>query len=200
MGVRDIESSVRTGGGRCRGAAVAGSGNEGFSGDGGPATSAELRRPEGVSAGPDGTLYIADTHNHRIRRVGVDGTITTVAGTGVEGFSGDGGPAAKAELRFPSAVAVAPDGTLYITDGGNYRVRRIGPDRTITTVAGTGEAGCSADRRPSDTNQARPQGDRCRPRWDPLHRRRLRPRPDRHSLDRHGCRIASRGRGASPGE
>ena len=137
---------------------VAGTGHPGFSGDGGPATSAQLGKPEGVAVAPDGTVYIADTNNHRVRRIGLDGTITTLAGTGAEGFSGDGGPATKAELRFPSSVTGGPDGSLYITDGGNYCVRRIARDHTITTVAGTGEKGCSDESGPATQTKLVPRG------------------------------------------
>jgi sugar lactone lactonase YvrE len=118
---------------------VAGIGTFGFSGDGGPATSAQLARPFDVTHGPDGSLYIADTFNHRIRRVGPDKIITTVAGTGTAGFSGDGGPATAAKLNLPIAVALGPDGSLYITDRMNHRIRRVRSDGIITTVAGRGE-------------------------------------------------------------
>ena len=116
----------------------AGTGEEGDGGDGGPATEAQFRGPTCIAAAPDGTLYIADFFNNRIRRVGTDGIITTVAGNGNEGFSGDGGPAAQAELHWPGGVAVGPDGALFIADTYNCRVRRVGTDGIITTVAGTG--------------------------------------------------------------
>ncbi|MGQ0595104.1 MAG: NHL domain-containing protein, partial [Gammaproteobacteria bacterium] len=116
---------------------VAGSG-PGFAGDGGPATAARFDSPRGVAVAPDGSFYIADSFNHRIRRVGPDGVITTVAGIGVGGggFAGDGGPATTARLFTPSGVAVAADGSLYIADYVNDRIRRVGPDGVITTVAG----------------------------------------------------------------
>lgn len=120
--------------------AVAGvRGARGFSGDCGPATSARLNLPTDVAVATDGSLYIADAFNHRIRRVGPDGLITTIAGNGVSGFSGDGGPATSASLSFPGGVAVAPDGSVYIADGGNDRVRRVGSDGLITTFAGNAE-------------------------------------------------------------
>ncbi|MFN2298493.1 MAG: hypothetical protein ACK2UB_06580, partial [Anaerolineales bacterium] len=132
---------------------VAGKGSStelgGFSGDGGPATQAELRGPRGVAVGPDGSLYIADTNNSRIRRVGPDGIISTLAGTGIPGGEGDGGPAAQARLYSPSDVAVGPDGSLYIADTYNSRVRRVGPDGIIVTVAGTGIAGFGGDGGPA---------------------------------------------------
>ena len=115
---------------------VAGDGTQGFSGDGGPATSARLYDPSDVAVGPDGSLYIADKDNNRIRRVLPDGTIITVAGNGSSGFGGDGGPAVSANLNYPQGVAVAPDGTLFIADRNNYCVRRVGPDGIITTYAG----------------------------------------------------------------
>jgi RHS repeat-associated protein len=125
------------------------SGNGGFAGDGGPATQARLNSPRDVALGADGSLYIADADNGRIRRVGPGGDIVTVAGSGASGFAGDGGPATQAQLRGPSGVAVAPDGTLYIADRLNYRVRRVTPDGVITTVAGTGVAGFSGDGGPA---------------------------------------------------
>ncbi|MCP5197341.1 MAG: hypothetical protein H6974_11225 [Gammaproteobacteria bacterium] len=128
---------------------VAGNGALGFSGDGGPATQAGLYYPDDVAVGPDGSLYIADTYHHRIRRVGPDGIITTVAGNGASGFSGDGGPATQASLHGPAGIAVAPDGSLYIADSGNRRVRWVRPDGTITTVAGSGQNGYDDDGRPA---------------------------------------------------
>jgi RHS repeat-associated protein len=124
---------------------VAGTGNPGYSGDGGQATLATLRTPSGVAIAPDGSYYIVDQGNSCIRRVGPEGIITTVAGIGVNGFSGDGGPATQAALSGPTTIAVAPDGSLYIADPGNRRIRRVGPDGIITTVAGTGLGGSSGD-------------------------------------------------------
>ncbi|WP_295433562.1 PKD domain-containing protein [uncultured Thiodictyon sp.] len=128
---------------------VAGNGQAGFSGDGGPATAASLYGPQGVEIGPDGSLLIADTYNYRVRRVGPDGRITTVAGNGQKGFSGDGGPATAASLRYPIGVAVRPDGSLLIADAGNNRIRGVGPDGRITTVAGNGQAGFFGDGGPA---------------------------------------------------
>ncbi|MBI2876791.1 MAG: PASTA domain-containing protein, partial [Candidatus Tectomicrobia bacterium] len=120
----------------------------GSGGDGGPATQAELSFPRGLAVGPDGSLYIADTNINRVRRVRPDGIITTVAGTGVSGFGGDDGPAILASLSAFD-VAVEPDGSLYIADTTNHRVRRVGPDGIITTVAGTGVLGFSGDGGPA---------------------------------------------------
>jgi len=117
---------------------VAGSGNTGgFTGDGGPATEAKLSQPTGIALGPDGSLFIADAANQRIRRVGPDGIITTVAGTGTFGFNGDNRLATTAQLSTPVGVAVGSDGSVYIAEGG-HRIRRVDPSGMIATVAGTG--------------------------------------------------------------
>ena len=123
---------------------VAGNGTRGFSGDGGPATAAEIFDPNGLAVMPDGGFLIADG-DYVVRRVFPDGTITTVAGTGTPGFSGDGGPATAAQLNLPYSVAVTPDGGFLIADAGNLRVRRVSPSGIITTVAGTGVQGNSGD-------------------------------------------------------
>jgi sugar lactone lactonase YvrE len=106
---------------------VAGTGTAGFSGDGGPAIRAQLNGPTGVAVDATGTLLIADTANNRVRRVSPDGIITTVAGSGAKGFSGDGGAAVNAKLSGPTGVAIGPDGGLYIADSGNDRIRRVSP-------------------------------------------------------------------------
>ena len=138
---------------------VAGNGNAGYGGDGGPASSASLNCQYGVAVGPDGSIYIADSSNNRIRRVGPDGIITTVAGNGNAGYSGDGGPATSASLTDPDGVAVGPDGSIYIADSGNNRIRRVGPDGIITTVAGNGNSGYSGDGGPATSaSLATPDG------------------------------------------
>ncbi len=104
---------------------VAGNGTPGFTGDGGPATQAQLGAPFGITLGPDGSLYFGDAYNHRIRRVGLDGIITTVAGTDEAAFSGDGGPATQAQLASPFGITFGSDGSLYISDTFNNRIRRI---------------------------------------------------------------------------
>lgn len=110
-------------------------------GDGGPARSAGLHNPHGLAVDPAGNVFIADTGTNRIRRVSPDGRITTVAGTGEAGFSGDGQSAARAMLNAPWDIAFDKDGQLLISDRDNYRVRRIAADGSIQTVAGTGETG-----------------------------------------------------------
>lgn len=125
---------------------IAGTGASGFGGDGGPGTAAMLSYPTGIAVAPNGTLYIADTRNHRVRKLALDGTITTVAGTGAAGFKGDGGPAALARLNSPRDVAVSRDGNLYIVDRENRRVRMVDSDGVITTVVGTGSSGFNGDR------------------------------------------------------
>lgn len=117
---------------------VAGTGTSGFSGDGGPAINADLNLPFGLAADEQGNLFIADTLNNRVRRVSPDGIIMTVAGNGTEGFSGDRGPAISAQLNLPFAVVVDSHGNLFIADRFNNRIRKVGPDGTITTVAGGG--------------------------------------------------------------
>ncbi len=128
---------------------IAGNGTQGFSGDNGPATAASLDSPMGLTISADETLYIADTRNHRLRRVTPDGIIQTIAGTGVAGYGGDLGPAADAQLRSPAAVALGSLGELYIADTGNHRIRRIALDGTITTIAGNGTEQASGDGGPA---------------------------------------------------
>jgi sugar lactone lactonase YvrE len=124
---------------------VAGNGEEGHAGDGGPGTMAALHWPSALQLDAAGNLYIAETRSHVIRRLAPDGTIDTIAGDGTAGFSGDGGPATMARLDQPYGLALDEDGSLYVADRGNYRVRRIAPDGTIETIAGTGEEGLSGN-------------------------------------------------------
>ena len=111
-----------------------------YGGDGGPAMQANLNDPTAIAYGPDGTLYISDRDNDRVRAVAPDGQMRTVAGTDAGGgFSGDGGPAAKARVDDPAGIAIAPDGTIYFADGNNRRIRKVTPDGIITTIAGNGK-------------------------------------------------------------
>ncbi len=127
-------------------ARVAGSSRLGYSGDGGPATAANMNlwfgNASAVSSGlaveNAGNLFLADTTNHCVRRVSPGGIITTVAGTGVAGFSGDGGPAVDAKLLYPWGVAVDPEGKLFIMDAFNFRVRKVSTSGIITTLANVG--------------------------------------------------------------
>lgn len=117
---------------------IAGTGVSGFSGDGGPATAARLASPSAVVADRNGNLYIADQTNNRVRRVSNRGTITTVAGNGTFGYSGDSGLAGSAALASPTGVDVDATGNVYIADRYNYRIRRVTPQGIIDTVAGNG--------------------------------------------------------------
>lgn len=123
----------------------------GFAGDGGPAAAALMNQPEGSAVAPDGAVLIADSRNHRIRRVASNGIITTVAGNGNEGSLGDGGNPLAAELDTPTDVAFGPDGSYYIADQFNDRIRRV-KDGVITTFAGTSQ-GLSGDGGPATAAQ-----------------------------------------------
>jgi hypothetical protein len=128
---------------------VAGNNAEGYSGDNGAATNATLYTPTGVAVDSAGNLYIADTNNNRIRKVGTSGTITTMAGTGTAGYTGDNGAANGATLNKPAGVVVDSTGNLYIADTGNDVVRMIATSGTISTIAGNGGAGYSGDGGPA---------------------------------------------------
>jgi len=125
---------------------IAGTGKTGFSVDNGPADAAQVDQPFGVATDKAGNVYFADTYNHRIRMVTAFGTISTIAGTGGKGYSGDGAPASAARLNQPKGVAVDGSGNIYIADTGNFRVRKIAAGSgIITTIAGTGNYGRSGD-------------------------------------------------------
>lgn len=131
---------------------IAGTGEPGYSGDGGPASSAQLNTPSDVAVGRDGSVYVADTMNNAIRRIRPDGIIETIAGNGAQGFGGDGGPATEAQLDRPYGVEVAPNGHVLIADTHNHRFRVVGdvadeigppptPTPTPAIIPCTGEVG-----------------------------------------------------------
>ena len=130
---------------------VAGNGNPGYGGDGGPATSAHLFYPADVSVDVSGNIYIVDLNNYRIRKVdAATGIITTVAGNGFAGYSGDGGPATSASLNYPSGISIDTSGNLYIADASNHCIRKVdSATGAITTIAGDGTAGYGGDGGPS---------------------------------------------------
>jgi sugar lactone lactonase YvrE len=132
---------------------IAGNGTAVFNGDGMPAVSAGLNNPYGVAVNVDGNLLIVDTNNHRIRMVSANGVISTVAGNGNSGFSGDGGPAISAQLYAPHSIAVDTSGNLYIAESGNQRIRKVSADGIIRTIAGNGKNGFSGDGGPATLAQ-----------------------------------------------
>lgn len=149
--VRKIDSAGRI-------STVAGTGSAGFSGDNVSATRARLDRPEGLSFGPDGILYIADAGNNRIFKV-ENGILSTVAGTGGSGLSGDGQPATQADLNSPRGVAVGPDGAIYIADHDNDQVRMVDPTGIISTLVNTARKyGSSGDNGPAPQASVRNLG------------------------------------------
>jgi serine/threonine protein kinase len=132
---------------------VAGTGEQGYSGDGGLAVRAQLCSANGLACDTRGNLFVADSVCHCVRKISPDGIITTVAGTGRPGYSGDGGPAVTAELMAPSDVNCVPDGSIYVLDSVCHCVRKISPGGIISTVAGTGRPGYSGDGGPAVTAQ-----------------------------------------------
>jgi trimeric autotransporter adhesin len=118
---------------------------------GGPAATAAIGTPSGIAVDVSGNIYFSDTDNHLLRKVSTNGTLATLAGTCIPGFSGDGGPAAAAQLNQPYGVAVDTAGNVYVADYGNNRVRRIGLDGTISTVAGNGQGALAGEDVPAVT-------------------------------------------------
>jgi sugar lactone lactonase YvrE len=123
----------------------AGTGTAGFSGDAGPATSANIAKPSGVVLDNAGNVFFVDSDNNRVRKINAAGTISTVAGTGQKGYSGDNGPATSAKLNHPQGIAIDSSGVLYLADSGNDVVRQVATTGVISTIAGTGSSGDSGD-------------------------------------------------------
>ncbi|MBC8123308.1 MAG: hypothetical protein H7Y22_15910 [Gemmatimonadaceae bacterium] len=132
---------------------IAGTGEAGFSGDNGPALKARLDDPAGVAVDIRGNVLIADSANNRIRIIDTQGQIQTLAGTGTAGFSGDKGPAVRAQLDFPWGLSVSPTGDILIADSGNNRIRLIDAQGVISTVAGNGSKGFGGDGGPARAAQ-----------------------------------------------
>lgn len=128
---------------------IAGDGASGYSGDGGPATAAALDDPRGIVTDPAGNVYFCDRENNVVRKIDLNGNISTVAGTGVAGYNGDNIQATRAQLNTPWRVTIDPAGNLYIADSGNDRIRKLAPNGIITTVAGNGSPGYSGDGGPA---------------------------------------------------
>lgn len=129
---------------------IAGNGQDGYSGDGGPAVQAAVSQPFGVVTGPDGAIYVCEVGSHAIRRIDKSGQITTVAGNGTKGYSGNGGPATKAALNEPYEVRFAKNGDMYFVEMQNHIVRRVDAKTgRIELIAGTGERGFAGDGGPA---------------------------------------------------
>jgi gliding motility-associated-like protein len=129
---------------------IAGTGTSGYSGDGGPATAAQLNEPYGVAVDKNGSIYVPDANNNIIRKIDQAGIITTIAGISQSaGYSGDGGPAVNAKFDFPWAIAVDDNGNLYVDDEGNWEIRKIDPSGTITAYGGDHLVGYSGDGGPA---------------------------------------------------
>ena len=173
VAVNPVDASVTT---------VAGTGDSGSSGDGGPAAAADLIMPLGVAVGPDAAVYIADAAAYRIRRIDpTTGIITTIAGTGQPGSDGDGGPATAATVEANFGLVAGPDGSIFFAQ--RQKVRRISPAGTITTAAGTDSQGSSGDGGPATSAQFQeimkvtldPQGNLLVADWGGLRVRRVAP-------------------------
>ncbi|MBA3488595.1 MAG: serine/threonine protein kinase, partial [Longispora sp.] len=132
---------------------IAGDGEKDFDGDGGPAIAAQLGFPSAVAVDAHGNVFIADTDNNRIRKIDLHGVITTVAGTNLQGFGGDNGPAFAAQLNQPTGIAVDARGSVFVADTGNNRIRKIDPYGVITTIAGGDQEGFDGDGKPATVAQ-----------------------------------------------
>lgn len=138
---------------------IAGTGVGTYSGDGGLATLADINGPVGITVDNSGNVYFADSYNNRIRKISNTGIITTVAGNGVGGFSGDGGLAVNAQINYPQGVAIDASGNIFITDWSNNRIRKVDVSGVITTYAGTGAWGATGDNGPASlATMAQPFG------------------------------------------
>jgi sugar lactone lactonase YvrE len=126
-------------------ATIAGNGTQGFAGDGAAATAAEFDTPMGLAVGPGGQIFVADSHNDRIRVISTDGSISTFAGSGVQGYAGDGGAATAAELSLPRGLMVTSSGAMIFADSNNQRIRMVDASGTISTIAGSGVQGAVSD-------------------------------------------------------
>lgn len=124
---------------------IAGTGVTGNSGDGGPATSAQIWAPTGITVDALGNVYFTDQSNHLLKKINTSGIINTIAGTNTSGYTGDGGPATTAKLNFPRGVAIDGFGNIYIADRANHAIRKINTSGTISTIAGTGTGGFNGD-------------------------------------------------------
>src|SRR5581483_9366527 len=120
---------------------IAGTGSRGYSGDGGPAINASFQSPRYLTVDNSGNIYISDDGNECIRKIDGSGTITTIAGNGIQGYTGDGGAASAAELYFPEGITKDNSGNIYFVDMGNSRIRKISNTGIITTIAGNGTVG-----------------------------------------------------------
>jgi sugar lactone lactonase YvrE len=132
---------------------IAGTGEQGYSGDGNAATYAQLNMPQGLAIGSDGSIYVSDGNNNVIRKISPDGIISTFAGNGGSGYSGDGDMAINAQMDYPCGLAFGPEGSLYIADNGNHCIRVVHTSGLISTLAGNGTAGFSGDGGPASQAQ-----------------------------------------------
>ncbi len=131
---------------------IVGSSGGGFSGDGGPGSLAQISSPISIILDKSGNIYFSDQSNQRVRKINSSGIISTIAGNGVQGFSGDGGLATSAKLNFPNGLALDTLGNLYIADSNNFRIRKVDTSGIITTIAGNGQ-GFSGDGGPATLAQ-----------------------------------------------